>query len=114
MESLLKRKVADLREAWVEEEADREARQRERLDSFTKVTLTQLNFCIVPFFAWIMHCSKLLSLQENGMRQEKLERELSELKENTLAEEEVVRLVEMKCAKLRQEIFCFKKVSLIF
>ena len=37
-----------------------------------------------------------------------------ELKESTLAEEEVVRLVEMKCAKLRQEIFCFKKVSLIF
>ena len=47
-------------------------------------------------------------------RQEKLEREMSELKESTLAEEEVVRLVEMKCAKLRQEIFCFKKVSLIF
>ena len=38
------------------------------------------------------------------MRQEKLEREMSELKENTLAEEEVVRLVELKCAKLRQEI----------
>ena len=37
-----------------------------------------------------------------------------ELKESTLAEEEVVRLVEMKCAKLRQEIFCFKRVSLIF
>ena len=39
---------------------------------------------------------------------------MAELKESTLAEEEVVRLVEMKCAKLRQEIFCFKKVSLIF
>ena len=37
-------------------------------------------------------------------RQEKLEREMSELKESTLAEEEVVRLVELKCAKLRQEI----------
>ena len=42
------------------------------------------------------------------MRQEKLEREMCELKENTLVEEEVVRLVEMKCAKLRQEIFFFK------
>ena len=37
-----------------------------------------------------------------------------ELKDSTLAEEEVVRMVEMKCAKLRQEIFCFKRVSLIF
>ena len=46
----------------------------------------------------------LLFLQENVGRQEKLEREMSELKESTLAEEEVVRLVELKCAKLRQEI----------
>ena len=39
------------------------------------------------------------------MRQEKLEKEMSQLKENTLKEEEVVRMVELKCAKLRQEIF---------
>ena len=58
----------------------------------------------------LFHClsknciAPLLSMQENAVRQEKLEREMSELKESTLAEEEVVRLVELKCAKLRQEI----------
>ena len=41
------------------------------------------------------------------MRQERLEKEMAELKENTLAEEEVVKLVELKCIKLRQD-FLFK------
>ena len=44
------------------------------------------------------------------MRQEKLEKEMSQLKENTLKEEEVVRMVELKCAKLRQENFPCKFV----
>ena len=58
----------------------------------------------------LFHClsknyiAPLLFIKENAVRQEKLEREMSELKESTLAEEEVVRLVELKCAKLRQEI----------
>ena len=91
----MKSKLEGLREAWAEEEKEKEARSSKRFDTFAKVSLVQLNFCIAPFF-----------VQENAMRQEKLEREMCELKENTLAEEEVVRMVEMKCAKLRQEI-CF-------
>ena len=52
-----------------------------------------------------MHCS--MFVQENATRQERLEKEMAELKENTLAEEEVVKLVELKCIKLRQ-YFLFK------
>ena len=91
----MKSKLEGLREAWAEEEKEKEARSSKRFDTFAKVSLIQHNFWIVPFF-----------VQENAMRQEKLEREMCELKENTLEEEEVVRMVEMKCAKLRQEI-CF-------
>ena len=42
--------------------------------------------------------------QDQATRQERLEKDLAELKENTLEEEEVVRLVEKKCAKLRFEL----------
>ena len=43
----MKRKLVGLREAWVEEEAVREARQRERLDTFAKVTLIQVLHCSI-------------------------------------------------------------------
>ena len=90
----MKSKLEGLREAWAEEEKEKEARSSKRFYTFAKVSWIQFDFCIAPCF-----------VQENAMRQEKLEREMCELKENTLEEEEVVRMVEMKCAKLRQEIF---------
>ena len=37
MEQLVKSKLDDLREAWVEEEKEREERRSQRLDTFAKV-----------------------------------------------------------------------------
>ena len=42
----MKSKLVGLREAWVEEEKEREARQSQRLDTFAKV-----RFCFVPLSA---------------------------------------------------------------
>ena len=51
METLVKSKFEGLREAWAEEEKEREARQSQRLDTFAKVSLIQYDVCIVPFLS---------------------------------------------------------------
>ena len=93
LENLLKNKLEGLREAWTEEKKERDEKASKQLE-----TLTQVRFwCNNPF-----HMNQF---QDQATRQERLEKDLAELKENTLEEEEVVRLVEKKCAKLRFEFF---------
>ena len=58
METLVKDKLEGLREAWAEEEKEKEARLSKRFDSFAKVSKIQLNFWIVPFLCRRMPCGR--------------------------------------------------------
>ena len=97
LENLVKNKLEGLREAWTEEKKERDEKASKQLE-----TLAQVRFwCNNPFQSCRVHMNKF---QDQATRQERLEKDLAELKENTLEEEEVVRLVEKKCAKLRFEL----------
>ena len=99
LENLLKNKLEGLREAWTEEKRERDEKASKQLE-----TLAQVRFwCNNPFHSLSVHMMN--KFQDQATRQERLEKDLAELKENTLEEEEVVRLVEKKCAKLRFELF---------
>ena len=98
LENLVKNKLEGLREAWTEEKRVRDEKASKQLE-----TLAQVRFwCNNPFQSCRVHMN---IFQDQATRQERLEKDLAELKENTLEEEEVVRLVEKKCAKLRFEFF---------
>ena len=58
METLVKSKVEGLREAWAEEEKEKEARLSKRFDTFAKVSLIQHNVGIAPFLCRRMPCGR--------------------------------------------------------